>query len=246
MDPPVDRWTPLVAVKEDGGALGSARLVLHRGLQNASASAQVATQLAGHFADLARGSALVNDDFKPTDLLVRQLERGGALEVRLSDVDVGGPGGLMPGLEPGCALQINLRKLLSQFACGPLRKSPLAREVVRSLWGTIEGRAWPTQQVQPTGSCNYTRLLDDYNWHRQRNKSFVDKCHVVGMHCGFMRVYPHDVAFGRLHELRRRSGGSDIFECPAELTFDQLGRLWNRTYVGWPLGSMLHAATRQI
>ena len=118
-----------------------------------------------------------------------------------------------------CALQ----------ACGPVRQSVLAREIVQHLWSAMDAAA---PGAQP---CNNTHLFQRYNWRHQHNPSAIDKCDVVGVYCGWRWQLPSDQVFQRLHEQRRHSGS---LECPPKLTFDQLGKKWNHVNLDFPAQSV--------
>ena len=147
-----------------------------------AAEIDIADCILGLLKALAKGSALVNLDWKPSDLLVRPAAsaatsfvsssaagsgscgsggsggsggKGGGWEARLSDVySQGGRlqsvAGIVPGLDPGCYLWLNLELPTTVLACGPHRHTHAARHFVSRALHAMASSARLMRVCQPT------------------------------------------------------------------------------------------------
>lgn len=136
----LEKWSPLARLQKYRTSTSLARVILDpaftrlaatppQGVAYAATYAAhppepspehlVAVQVVNHLVALSRGSALVNNDWKPTDILVRRTMQGG-WEARLSDIEVSSSGGkheagLVPGIAPQCALIHNMHTVSIMF-----------------------------------------------------------------------------------------------------------------------------------
>ena len=144
----VERWRPLVQLRQPvGGApFVYRKMEVDQELMNGAdehAIRRLAGEIVGHAVDLARGSTIVNVDWKPTDILVRQNPSTGAWEGRLSDIEASGSGhkslaGMAPSVKLSCALLVNLHLVGIVSACGPMRSTAIAQAIAERAFAAME------------------------------------------------------------------------------------------------------------